>query len=384
MFVSTLSLGLAILPFVSAAVHDVTVGPDGKLEFYPYAIGAAVGDQVVFHFASKNHTVTQSTLEHPCERGPEGFDSGFMPVPANQTDNLPTFTVEVTTTKPIWVFCNQAAKTPNTHCGKGMVFAINCGQTGAPNSIENFKAAALAHGASLAAPPSSTSDGYGNGYGNGGTKVYTAPYGGVTVPPPAQGVVVTKSITVEGSSWVTTYTSFPNSPAPTPASLKGREITVVVGGPSGLIFDPPHVEALPRDVIKFQFLQKNHTATQSSFEDPCRPLAGGFDSGFFPVGADVTEFPTWSVTINDTAPTWIYCRQRNPQPHCGQGMVFAINPDQKGPRNFEAFKQIAAALNGTSAGAAGPQQTVDSSGVAARIGGTGLITVVVILFTLLL
>lgn len=38
MFAATLSLGLALMPFVSAAVHDVMVAPGGKFEYYPEAI----------------------------------------------------------------------------------------------------------------------------------------------------------------------------------------------------------------------------------------------------------------------------------------------------------------------------------------------------------
>lgn len=38
MFASSISLGLALLPFVSAAVHDIQVGAGGKLEFSPEAI----------------------------------------------------------------------------------------------------------------------------------------------------------------------------------------------------------------------------------------------------------------------------------------------------------------------------------------------------------
>jgi hypothetical protein len=39
MFASTFSLGLVLLPFVSAAVHDVQVGgAGGKLEYSPEAI----------------------------------------------------------------------------------------------------------------------------------------------------------------------------------------------------------------------------------------------------------------------------------------------------------------------------------------------------------
>lgn len=70
----------------------------------------------------------------------------------------------------------------------------------------------------------------------------------------------------------------------------------------------------------------------------------GFDSGYKPVAADATEFPTYSLVINDTAPIWAYCGQGN---HCGAGMVFAINSDESSGRNFAAFQSLAKTLNGT-------------------------------------
>lgn len=65
--------------------------------------------------------------------------------------------------------------------------------------------------------------------------------------------MVTQAVTVASSSWTTVYSSYPGSPAPTPASLTGNVITVVVGGPGKLLFDPPRVSASPRDTIVFQF-----------------------------------------------------------------------------------------------------------------------------------
>jgi len=116
-----------------------------------------------------------------------------------------------------------------------MVFAINCGADGAPNSFTNFKNAALAIGASLA----------------GTTPTSTYAYASST-PPPAVSAVVTATITLASSTWTTTYTSFPGSPDPTPSSLTGNIINVVVGGPGKLAFDPPHVAAKPRDIIRFE------------------------------------------------------------------------------------------------------------------------------------
>ncbi|KAJ7103395.1 hypothetical protein B0H15DRAFT_942852 [Mycena belliarum] len=364
---ASLSLGLAILPFVVAKIHDVQVGgANGLLEYSPEALSAAVGDQVVFHFNPKNHTVSQSAFANPCGLKDGGFHSGFMPVAANTSvDTRPTFTVTVNDTQPVWVYCAQAAGTAASHCGQGMVFSINCPSGDAPNSFDNFKKAAKAIGASLVAAAASASSpaagggGYG-GYGGGAaTPAATAPYGDVTLPPAPSATVVTVPITLDSTSvWTTVYTSFANSPAATPAAAEGVVHTIKVGGVANgspqLFFDPDHIAAAPRDTVVFQFLPKNHSVVQSSFADPCRQLNAnnasaplGAASPFFPVTANATEFPTWNFTVNDTAPQWFFCQQAAPASHCGAGMVFAINAVDASPRNFSAYQSLAKQLNGT-------------------------------------
>ena len=259
-----------------------------------------------------------------------------------------------------------------------MVHAINCGPDGAPNSFTNFKKSALDIGAKLKAdaehPPTST---------------WTADYGTTTIPPPPSPSLVTDTITLGSDVWTTTYSSYPNSPAPTPVSPSGNTIEVIVGGPNGnLTFTPSRVSAAPRDIIKFTFQVKNHTVTQSSFGAPCMPLTDktngtkiGFDSGYFPVAAGTTTFPTWSLTINDTAPMWAYCAQAN---HCGAGMVFAINSDETSGRNFAAFQSLAKTLNGTtSSNSTSPNNgttggnTDTGSGVMSNSVGGGLVVALV-------
>lgn len=371
MLFATLSLGL-VLPFaVAQQVHDIQVGStNGSLAFSPEAISAQQGDQVVFHFYPKNHTVTQSSFAGPCSLKDGGFNSGFMPVAANAT-SFPTYTITVNDTQPVWVYCAQAANTAASHCGAGMVFAVNCGANGSPNSFSNFKNSALQIGASLssAAAASSTAP--------SGTA--TAAYGGVTIPAAPTPSVVTDAVTLASSTWTTVYSSYPNSPAPTPAALQGNVITVVVGGSNKLLFNPPRVAAQPRDTIMFQFQQKNHSVVESSFADPCRQLTNnnvpGFMSDFFPVADNATNFPTWNITVNDTSPIWAYCRQKTPTSHCGAGMVFAINSDESSPRNFTAFQNLAEQLNGTATGSA----STPASGAAApsmRVSGFAGVTVV--------
>jgi plastocyanin len=357
-FATSLSLCLSLLPLVAATTFDVHVGgANGELAFSPEAIAAVAGDSVIFHFHPKNHSVTQSSFASPCGAKAGGVDSGFMPVP--DATNSPTFTIPVNDTAPIWIHCRQAADTANSHCGKGMVFAINCGADGAPNSFTNFKNAALAIGAGLA----------------GTTPTSTYAYSTATVPPAPAGGTVTATITLQTSTWTTTYSSYPGSPNATPAALTGNVIKVVVGGPGKLAFDPPHVAAAPRDTIQFEFHQKNHTVTQSSFANPCVHLEAngvtGFDSGFMAVAADATTFPTWSLTVNDTAPIWAYCRQAT---HCGQGMVFAINSVETSARNFSAFQALAKSLNGSSSTPTSNSTTTSTPSSAASalsVGGAG-------------
>jgi len=307
--------------------------------------------------------VTQSSFADPCGKKEGGFDSGFMPVPANQTDHLPTYTITINDTQPVWVYCRQASKTPASHCGMGMVFAVNCGFDDAPNSFANFKKSALAIGESLqaAAPPTNTA-------APAATTWDTAAYGDYTIPPAPEVTPVTQAITLGSEVWTTTYNSYPGSPAPTPASAEGTVHRVIVGGPGLLKFDPPSISAQPRDVVVFEFRQKNHTVTQSSFADPCRKLNAngvtGFDSDFIPVADSITaDYPTWNYTVTDTAPVWAYCRQKTPASHCGAGMVFAINAVENSERNFTAFQNVAKAINGTAASSNDPAPTnpVDNS-----------------------
>jgi plastocyanin len=318
--IALLSVGL-----VSAEEHFVDVGGPGKLLYSPEAIFAAPGDVVHFRFLQKNHTATQSSFAAPCsplmgDNGAPMFDSGFHFVADTQTDGFNVVDYVVKDTKPTWMFCQQTG-----HCGKGMVFAINCGADGAPNSFTNFKASALAIGAAAASAPPAP--------------LTTA--GGVTVypDPPAPTVTATISLT-DGSQWTTTYASYPGSPDPTPSTAAGIVYQVKVGG-AGLTYDPPSLQGVkPRDRVQFIFQNKNHTVTQSTFQTPCSPMQSGFDSGFQFVAANTAadQLPMWELTVQTTAPIWAYCKQAN---HCASGMVFAINSVESSDKNFAAFSTIA-------------------------------------------
>lgn len=141
-----------------------------------------------------------------------------------------------------------------------MIFAVNCGGKGAPNSFANFKAAAIAFGQSLASSTDSA--------GASQTTDTTAPSATLSaaasitpvydIPPAPTVTVVTQVITLtladtpEPSVWTTTYGSYPGSADPTPGAAEGSVIKVIVGGDAGLVFDPPRVDAKPRDIIEFE------------------------------------------------------------------------------------------------------------------------------------
>ena len=145
-------------------------------------------------------------------------------------------------TNPVWVYCHQA-----NHCQLGMVFAINPG-----DKFSAFQANAM--GNTTAAPSSST------------------PPSSVTSASP---LVPTATTPVSTS---------------TPSSTTSQDHKIIVGGTGILAFQPANITAQPGDTITFEFHQKNHTATQSSFAAPCQMLAStstsgqvGFDSGLYVV-----------------------------------------------------------------------------------------------------
>ncbi|KAI0003402.1 Cupredoxin [Russula compacta] len=309
-------LGLmATLPVKSAEILVTVGGPGGVVQYSPNNVTANVGDVVTFNFMQKNHTVTQSTFANPCSPLAGGFDSGFVPVSANNTNGpFPQAQFQVTDTNPVWVYCRQTG-----HCQQGMVFAVNPG-----DKFSAFQAAAM---------------------GN---------------------TTATTSASTAAASATSTSTS-----------STSQDHRIIIGG-STLTFEPANITAQPGDTITFEFHQKNHTVTQSSFSAPCQMLAStstsgqvGFDSGFMPVAANATTFPTYTIQVNNTAPIWAYCRQTG---HCGQGMVFAANVNESSAQTFEAFDARAQQLNGSSSSNSTASASGKQNGAGAlRLGGPGII-----------
>lgn len=104
----------------------VTVGMNGTKTYSPDSLKADVGDSIQFQFVAGNHTATQTSFDSPCQpismtSNVAGFYSGFQPAAASAAMGMvSTYTVNVTSTTPIWVSCSQA-----NHCESGMVMVVN-------------------------------------------------------------------------------------------------------------------------------------------------------------------------------------------------------------------------------------------------------------------
>jgi hypothetical protein len=116
----------------------------------------------------------------------------------------------------------------------------------------------------------------------------------------------------------------------------------MIDGKTVVHYVPDRVDAEIGDVILFKFFAAAHSVTQSEFMTPCTPKQGGFDSGLIPnpnnTDSAMFERP---FTVTTKSPLWFYCKQPVKN-HCGQGMVFGINPNGK----MDEFISKAKAQNG--------------------------------------
>ncbi|KAK2607893.1 hypothetical protein N8I77_006536 [Diaporthe amygdali] len=187
---------LAVLAGVASAqkVQVVTVSTaNNSLVYTPDNIKASAGEMVQFQFVAGNHTVTQSTFDQPCTpinsimSNVTGFHSGYQPAAASkQTGMIPTYSIMINDTKPLWVYCAQAK-----HCQSGMVMVINENTAAnASRSLTEFKALA-AKATSNTAPSSGSTTGGSTGTGTGtGTQSGSSASPSTSTPATAAGSMV--------------------------------------------------------------------------------------------------------------------------------------------------------------------------------------------------
>ena len=128
----------------AGAVTTVTVGLDnGKtLKFSPaFLPKASVGQKVHFDFRAVNHTLTESSLENPCKKlSGTDIDTNFNNFNKADVPELKPFDLTVRDDKPRFFYCRQANGTPNGHCSKGMVFALNANEETFEKFLKNAEA----------------------------------------------------------------------------------------------------------------------------------------------------------------------------------------------------------------------------------------------------
>lgn len=285
-------------------VFDVELRNDnGTFHYVPDRINAKVNDIVNFIFKPKAHSVTQSTFNTPCSKLMGGFDTEL--VNGSISGNITRQYTVTDDSKPLWFYCK--AQGPPNHCGVGMVFGINPG-----NKMDEFIAKAKAQ----------------NGPNGNGTSSTSS----------------TATATTSG-----TYST--DSATATYGGAKATTTVVVSGGFNAsanvntLKYEPPFLKrATAGDVVVFDFRKLNHTVTESSFDNPCKKLnKDAFDTNFNDFNKDdVPGLKLERFTLPDDKPHYFYCKQANGQPngHCSNGMVFAINIDEK---RFGDFKTNAEA-----------------------------------------
>lgn len=184
------------------------------------------------------------------------------------------------------------------------------------------------------------------------------------------------------------FTTFTLSALSIASALAASQVTVhvvQVGNKNGtLAYTPDNVVAAVGDFVQFQFAPANHTVTQSTFDNPCQPIAlhsnvTGIYSGFMPVPLTAETTPTYTIMINNTTPMWIYCSQGK---HCQAGMTMVINQNTaaNATRSLANFKAAAAlqtvnlpgnaVSNGTTGTSNTPESSLGASGAASTATST--------------
>ncbi|CAI6336987.1 unnamed protein product [Periconia digitata] len=107
-------------PPTAKSTATVAVGAEG-LNFSPSHVNADIGTVILFNFLALNHTLTQSSLSHPCKASGR-FDTGFKQFNPRNVSGQFVVQYEVASDEPQWFFCAQTS-----HCRSGMVFSVNPG-----------------------------------------------------------------------------------------------------------------------------------------------------------------------------------------------------------------------------------------------------------------
>ncbi|MCJ1302301.1 hypothetical protein MMC08_005104 [Hypocenomyce scalaris] len=230
--VTSSATGSSPAPSGMVSVQVVKVSnKNGSLQYEPNNIQAEAGTMVQFQFYPKNHSVVQSTFDQPCQpinniqSNVTGFFSGFMPVAEGA--EMPTYTIMVNNTSPIWFYCSQAK-----HCQSGMVGVINAPAADQSRTIETFAALAKSVPANITpgeTDTDETSGSTGSSRASAGTPTTIATVvGSAPTGPPSSGGSLTSSGTNSSVSSTAPAQAIANA-ASGSLFARGNEKLVAVG-----------------------------------------------------------------------------------------------------------------------------------------------------------
>lgn len=143
---------------------------------------------------------------------------------------------------------------------------------------------------------------------------------------------VTKTITSTVTGAQPTWTPKPPQTASYTPIHTSVLHNVIVGINGDLKYGGSQIDAAIGDIIRFDFNSTNHTVTQSDFNTPCEPKAGGFNTGFNQFNpTNHTGIKLIDFEVKISTPLWFYCAQNVKVSHCHKGMVLGVNPAGKFP-----------------------------------------------------
>lgn len=127
----------------------------------------------------------------------------------------------------------------------------------------------------------------------------------------------------DGGSDTTTSTSASAASSPSQTSSGSSSVHTVQVGNGGLNYSPNDFSANVGDTVEFHFFGPEHSVAQSTFASPCQPANNqAFFSGPISTTGTGPNPEVFTLTINSTAPIWIYCAIPS---HCENGMAAVIN-----------------------------------------------------------
>lgn len=145
-------------------------------------------------------------------------------------------------------------------------------------------------------------------------------------PPPAKLQLIAPGIGNETFPSTATY-HFPgtNTAPATPLSTSdapGRVHPIDVSFDGRFMYESNHLDATVGELLQFEFQGTNVTVHETTFENPCTPILGGFIAGFNQTNSDTTVHIKHAYPIKDDRPHYFFCGGNRA---CTTETVFAVN-----------------------------------------------------------